>query len=83
MKRIYDSPLNGWDESAERIYVYALSEHDDWYELKDMTHDELCDLFDVYEEPDYAVAPGGLYHRYDFEITSTHVIVVEKIALNV
>ena len=83
MKKIYESPINGWYESAERVRVYALDENDDWNELKDMTKDELCELFGVHEEPDYAVAPGGLYHRYYFEITETHVIMTETLALNV
>ena len=83
MRKIYESPLNGWDESAERIHVYALDESDDRYELREMTEDELCELFGVHEEPDYAVAPGGLYHRYDFEITRNHVIMTETLALNV
>lgn len=83
MRKIYESPLNGWDESAERIHVYALDENDDWYELKDMTEDELCALLGVHEEPDYAVAPGGLYHRYAFDITRNHVVMTETIALNV
>ena len=83
MKKIYESPLNGWDESAEKIHVYALDESDDWFELYEMTEDELCEYFGVHEEPDYAVAPGALYHRYDFKLTSTHIIMIEKIALNV
>lgn len=83
MKKIYESPLNGWDESAERVHVYALDENDDWYEFKTMTDEELCEYFGVREEPDYAVAPGGLYHRYIFEITGNHVVVIETLALNV
>lgn len=83
MKKIYESPLNGLDESAERIHIYAIEEEDEWWECYAMTEKELREYFDVYEEPSHAVAPGGLYHRYDFEITSTHVIIVEKVALNV
>lgn len=83
MKKIYESPLNGWDESAEKIHVYALDENDDWFGFYEMTKDELCEYFGVREEPDYAVAPGGLYHRYDFKLTSTHIIMIEKVAYNV
>ena len=82
MKRIYESPLNGWDESAERIHVYAIEE-DEWITFYEMTENELCEYFGVCEEPDYAVAPGGLYHRYDFKLTSTHIIMIEKVAYNV
>lgn len=48
-----------------------------------MTFEQKCDLFNVYEEPDYAIAPGAMYHRYNFNLTGTHVIMTETIALNV
>lgn len=82
MKKIYESPLHGWGESAERIHIYAIKE-DEWMMLYEMTEDELCEYFGVREEPDYAIAPGGLYHRYDFKLTSTYIIVIEKVAYNV
>ena len=83
MKKIYESPLNGWDESAERIYVYELESDDEYWEIDDMTFDEKCEHFGVCEEPDYAVAPGGLYHRYGFSLSRHHVVVSEIIAYNV
>ena len=83
MKKIYESQLNGWDESAERIYVYALESDEEYWEIDDMTFEEKCRYFDVFEEPSYAVMPGGLYHRYEFELTSNHVIVSERISYNV
>lgn len=83
MKMIYESPLNGWDESAERIYVYALESDDEYWELEEMTFDQKCECFGVHEEPSYAVIPGGLYHRYNFDVTSNHVIMRERIACNV
>ena len=33
MQNIYESDLNGWDESAERIYVYALEDKDEFWNL--------------------------------------------------
>lgn len=81
MKKIYESPLNGFDESAERIRVYALEETDDLNEFHNMTDDELCEYFHVYEER--YVAPGTLYHRYGFGVMSTHIIMVETVAYNV
>ena len=83
MKKIYESPLNGWDESAERIHVYELESNEEYWELNDMTFDEKCKYFDVYEEPDYAVMPGGLYHRYEVSLYSNHIIISEIIAYNV
>ena len=82
MKKIFESKLNECgDYSGERIYVYALDNEDEWWELEDMTHEERCRHFNVYEE--HGVAPGSLYHRYEFDITSSHVIMSEVIAYNV
>lgn len=82
MKKIFESELNSTDYySAERIYLYALENEDEWWELESMSHDEKCKYFDVEEE--YGVAPGALYHRYEFNLTSTHITMSEVIARNV
>ena len=48
MKKIFESELNSTDYySAERIYVYALENEDEWWELESMSHDEKCKYFDV------------------------------------
>lgn len=83
MKKIYESPLNGYDEYAERIHVYALESDKEYWELDEMTFDEKCEYFDVYEEPDYSVMPGGVYHRYGFSLSGTHMVISETVALNV
>lgn len=83
MKLVYTSPLCGYGESAECVHVYEFENEDEFWELNDMTFEEKCELFGVYEEPDYAVPPGGLYHRYDFHLSGCHVIVSEGIAYNV
>lgn len=49
-----------------------------------ITYEEyIMDLLSLYEEPDYAVLPGGLYHRYAVEIIYDVVVVAETIAYNV
>lgn len=83
MKKIFESPINGWGESGEKIHVWALEEKDDWWEFESMEREELCFLFNVQEEPEYSIAPGALYHRYDFEVTQNHIIMIEHIAYNV
>ena len=83
MKKIYESPLNGWDESAERIHVYALENDDEYWALKEMTHKERCDWFDVFDEFDYEVAPGAMYKTYSFDFSSNYVIMHETVAYNV
>lgn len=83
MKHIYTSPLCGWDESADRVFVYELESDEEIWDFREMTFEQKCDLFNVYEEPDYAIAPGAMYHRCNFNLTGTHVIMTETIALNV
>lgn len=82
MKKIYESPLNGWSESAERIYIYALENEDEYWKLVEMSHYELQEYFGMYE-PCYEVRPGAMYSVYEFKITSDHVIIVEMVACNV
>ena len=83
MKMIYESPLNGWDESGERLYIYELESDEEYWEFYEMTFDEKCEYFNVYEEPDYTIMPGGLYHRYGFSLSSNHMVISEIIAYNV
>ena len=83
MKKIYESPLNGWDESAERIHVYALESNDEYWDVSGMTHQDKCEYFDVEEATGYNVAPGALYKMYEFDVSGTHVIMRETVAYNV
>ena len=46
MKMIYESPLNGWDESAERVYLYALEDDEEYWMFSEMTFEEKCDCED-------------------------------------
>ena len=82
MKKIFESELNSTDYySAEKVCVYALEDESEWWDLEYMTHEERCDFFDVYEEQ--GVAPGALYHIYEFSLTSTHIVMSKVIACNV
>ncbi len=83
MKHIYTSPFNGWDESAVRIYVYEFESENEYWDLYSMPFEEKCAYFHVFEEPDDAVAPGAMYHRYNFHFTGSHIIMEETVALNV
>lgn len=81
MKHIYTSPLCGWDESADRVYVYELENDEEVLDFEEMSFEEKCELFGVKEE--YDVMPGALYHRYDFHCTGSHIIMTEVVACNV
>lgn len=83
MKKIYESPLNGWDESASKVHVYAIESDDEYWDFSDMSFRERCELFDVRDECGFCVAPGALYHSYEFDYTTHHIIMHETIAYNV
>lgn len=82
MKKIYESPLNGWSESAERVHIYALENEDEYWELKEMSNYELQEYFGMYN-PGYEVRPGAMYFFYEFEITNNHALVIEFVGYNV
>lgn len=82
MQKIYESPLNGWSESAERIHIYALENDDEYWEFKEMSFARLCEHFGMYE-PSWDVHPGATYYRYEFEVTLNHIIITETVAVNV
>lgn len=82
MKKIYESQLNGWSESAERIHVYAIESEDERLDLKEMSNYELQEHFGMYN-PGYEVRHGAMYFVYEFAITDKHVIVTEFVAYNI
>ena len=83
MQKIYESELNGWDESAERIYVYALEDTEEFWKLYEMTFEERCEHFVVVDQTGYIVAPGAKYYTYSFHLDRKHIIVTETVAYNV
>jgi hypothetical protein len=84
MKKIYESPLNGWDESATRVHVYAIENDEEYWNFSDMSFWERCDYFGVHDDGGaFCVAPGALYHSYEFDYTTHHIIMHETVAYNV
>ena len=83
MQKVFESALHGWGESAEKVYVYVLESDEEHWKLATMSHENLCDLFDVFDESDYAVVPGTIYKTYEFEVSLNHVIMIERLAYNV
>lgn len=83
MERIYKSPLNGCGESAERIYIYTMDSDDEYWEISNMSHEEKCEYFDVFDETGYHIAPSAVSHSYEFTLTSHHVIITETLTRNV
>ena len=84
MRKIYESTFNGYDESASKVHVYALDNYEEYCAFENMTHNERCDYFDVFDDSgSFGVMPGALYHTYDFDCSLNHIIMHENIAYNV
>lgn len=83
MKKVFESKINGFDESTEQITLYSLDSEEERRELDEMTHEELCDLLGVFDESGYEVMPGAIYHTYDIEVTGAFLIVTDCVAYNV
>lgn len=84
LTKLYESDLHGENESASKIYLYRINDAETYKELEEMTHDELCKLFNVFDESGYEVMPGALYHAYGFSIIPYEaVVMVETITYNV
>jgi len=81
MTKIYESDFNGWDESAEQIIIYKLDENE-YNELDQLNHDELCNLIDVFDQNGYNIIPGAIYHTYEFQLSSGFLIVTHTKAIN-
>ena len=90
MKKIYESPFNSWDESAEALIIYALDEGD-YDKLFDEYEDEFgyWDSERLLEDMGYysewgSVLPGARYTRYWIEKMNTHFLIITRYdALNV
>lgn len=83
MKKIYESPLCGWDESATIVHIFELESDEEYFKLEAMNHAEMLDYFGVTELTGYAVAPGGMGYTYYFHVSWNHVIMYEHRTLNV
>ena len=86
MRKVYESPYRGIDESAVSVQLWELNaDLDEAGLLRDMSHRERCDAIDVLEESGGLwVQPGAPYHSYSFDIAGDcYMIVTDKLALNV
>lgn len=73
-------------DSSTDLIVYRPDEDTAWEYSKKHESEILEDVLDYlgyYEEPDYAVPPGGLYHRFAVEFRNDLVFLYATVALNV
>jgi hypothetical protein len=51
--------------------------------FSEMTFEEKCDYFRVFDQTGYFVMPGAKYYTYQFKLTSNHIMMIEAVAYNV
>lgn len=86
MKKIFTSDYHNHDKnyaSMERVVVYQIENEDEYWDFSNMTHEERCNLFDVFDEGRYYVAPGARYYTYSFDYSPNHIVVYERVSMNV
>ncbi|MBP5461997.1 MAG: hypothetical protein J6Y20_07725 [Lachnospiraceae bacterium] len=83
MRKVFESGLRGFSESASKIYVYEFDDEYEAEEFYNLEHDERCGVMGVFDERGYDVMPGALYHGYDFSCTDGFLVMTETSALNV
>lgn len=86
MKKIYESPYRGINESAVSVWLYELDvDLDEASILHEMSHKERCSTIGVIDERGGLwVMPGAAYHSYDFDIVGDgYMVVTDTLALNV
>lgn len=81
MKKLFVSDYVGFDESATKAAMYSFDSEEEFLEL---SHDERCQVFNVFDESDnYGVLPGAAYHIYEFVVVGGILTMYDTLALNV
>lgn len=83
MKKLYESEYRGFDESATKIAVYEFESAKEREEFDEMSHNERCEYFNVFDEAGYEVMSGAPYHTYWFECSNGILVMFDRLALNV
>lgn len=77
MKKLFVSDYVGFDESAT-------DSEEECKEFLELSHDERCQVFNVFDESDnYGVLPGAAYHIYEFVVVGGILTMYDTLALNV
>ena len=84
MKKLFVSDYVGFDESATKAAMYSFDSEEECKEFLELSHDERCPVFNVFDESDnYAVLPGAAYHIYEFVVVGGILTMYDTLALNV
>lgn len=84
MKKLFVSDYVGFDESATKAAMYSFDSEEECKEFLELSHDERCQVFNVFDESDnYGALPGAAYHIYEFVVVGGILTMYDTLALNV
>lgn len=84
MKKLFASDYVGFDESATKATLYSFDSEEECKEFLELSHDERCQVFNVFDESgNYGVPPGAAYHTYEFAVMDGMLTMYDTLALNV
>ena len=92
MKFLGKVPVGSDEESATELLVYEPNEvWLKWWRMESQesreTYEnwraEALDDLNLWEEPEYSIAPGAIYHRYELEVINGLILVWATTAINV
>lgn len=83
MKKIFESDWVHRDECSDKVHVFQIENDDEFWEISEMSHEEKCKYFNVFDSSGYEVAPGAVYHTYDFDNNISFVTMFETRGLNI
>lgn len=84
MKKLFVSDYVGFDESATKAAMYSFDSEEECKEFLELSHDERCQVFNVFDESDNnGVLPGAAYHIYEFVVVGGILTMYDTLALNV
>lgn len=84
MKKLFVSDYVGFDESATKAALYSFDSEDECREFLELSHDEQCQVFNVFDESgNYGVLPGAAYRTYEFVVMDGILTMYDTLALNV
>ena len=82
MTKIYETPINGYNENGEILHIYQFDDDTEFMEWDEMSHDEKEETIGVKSEYG-CVMPGARFTTYSFIVTEFHLIIQENISYNV
>ena len=85
MKKIFESDAHSAFifESVEKVLVFQIKDEEEYDMFVNMSHQERCEYFGVFDERGYDVMPGARYYTYSFDYSVNHVIMYETLSMNI